>query len=244
MADHSFDMVLHHALSYRAERLRDQLVNKYGSKILGGPFAGMAIGENALGSVLLPKMIGTYERELWPFIDEIIATPYENVLNIGSGEGYYVVGLAMKMPDTRFHAFDAEPNAAGVCHHNALLNGVNLRIGYNGICVHQNLIDNVKGRTLIICDCEGCEYDLLDPAAVPNLLNADILIEMHDHEGTRRGGFYRRFAATHDIRTVISGGRDPTAIPQLDDFGEFDRWLAVCEFRGRPQEFAFMTVRR
>src|SRR6478672_6897407 len=62
-----------------------------------GPFKGMKYpGVNSVGSALIPKLLGSYERELHPLIDSICAGQYDQVVDIGCAEGYYAVGLAMR----------------------------------------------------------------------------------------------------------------------------------------------------
>src|SRR5262245_41340678 len=67
-----------------------------------GPFAGMVYPDHAaVGSTLYPKLLGSYERELHQTVDDIVRLGYDTVVDIGAAEGYYAVGLAMKMPGTQ-----------------------------------------------------------------------------------------------------------------------------------------------
>jgi len=73
-----------------ARALRDQ----NGGRVLGGPFAGMAYVEDATEGALAPRLIGTYEDELHPYLAEALAADPEVILDIGCAEGYYAAGLA------------------------------------------------------------------------------------------------------------------------------------------------------
>ena len=84
---------------YRDLRRLEAAVNlACNGRVASGPFAGMRHGDIAVGSVLTVKLLGTYEKELWPIIDQIIATAYPLIIDIGAAEGYYAVGLAMRIP--------------------------------------------------------------------------------------------------------------------------------------------------
>ena len=47
-----------------------------GGRVAAGPFHGMRYATFGLGSVISAKVLGTYERELHGWVDEIMATPY------------------------------------------------------------------------------------------------------------------------------------------------------------------------
>lgn len=92
---------------YRSERasLERKIVSALTPelKVIKGPFEGMKYPSlRAAGSALVPKLIGTYEIELTPYIMKIIEKNYSIILNIGSAEGYYAVGLALRSPSPSF----------------------------------------------------------------------------------------------------------------------------------------------
>jgi hypothetical protein len=80
----------------------------------------------------------------------------------------------------------------------------NIEIGKR--CTSQELTDYISGRALLVCDIEGCEYDLLDPNKTPALRKCDILVELHDHfDFTPRSGadeLARRFSSSHEISSI------------------------------------------
>src|SRR6516164_6432959 len=61
--------------------------------VLSGPFAGLRYLDEPIWGPIEPKWLGTYEQELLPVIQQIIQTPYSTIIDIGSAEGYYAVGL-------------------------------------------------------------------------------------------------------------------------------------------------------
>src|SRR5262249_17496055 len=79
------------------ERLALSVVQKEtGGNISGGPFKGMKYVGDSRGSAFYPKLMGTYELELHGIIERLCQEQFDVLLNIGSGEGYYSVGMAMR----------------------------------------------------------------------------------------------------------------------------------------------------
>jgi hypothetical protein len=147
-----------------------------------GPFKGLKYPvANSFGSVMLPKLLGSYEKELHPIIEEICQTPYINIIDVGCAEGYYAIGFAMRNPKAKIFAFDIEPIAQDFCSHLAQINGVNQRVKIEGFCSSETFKEfSFNGKDLIFCDCEGYEKKLFTEDLVPYLNNCDLLIELHD----------------------------------------------------------------
>lgn len=229
---------------YKDERIIRAIVGDGGLIIQSGPFAGMRYVSEPGGGAFYPKLLGSYEAELHGVLARVLETQYQEVVNIGCGEGYYAVGLALCLPDTRVHAFDTNAQAQRLCAELARLNGVAQRVVVAGTCSHQQLRKITKRRTLIVCDCEGCELDLLQPEIVPRLSRCDLLVELHDFiNRTISRTIMERFAATHDITLVSSVARDPLAYPSLSALSPDDRLAAVAEGRPQTMQWAFMTAR-
>src|ERR1700751_5228426 len=87
---------LNHGRNFRAKQA---LCRRYGEQILEGPFEGMKYPYDVVLSSCVPKLVGCYEEELHSVIEQIIRGRYSIVVNVGCAEGYYAVGLALKMPD-------------------------------------------------------------------------------------------------------------------------------------------------
>jgi hypothetical protein len=169
--------------------------------VLQGPFAGMEYGRHRFGT-WLPKLLGTYEMELRPAVEEICRLRPETIINIGAADGYYAVGLALRTPLARVVAFEACNLERGLLRRTAGWNRVGDRLIVRGLCTPENLREALQGSTrpVVICDCEGFEDDLLRPNAVPGLERATILVELHDHLRERVSErIRRRFEPTHCI---------------------------------------------
>jgi len=182
--------------------------------VASGPFQGMRYGHASIGSVLSAKLIGTYERELHSWVDEIIATPYRTIHVVGCAEGYYAVGLARAMPQAIVVAYDLDPHVPTILAGIAARNGVAARVHFGGAFAPASPADPPDAAALIVCDVEGAEASLLDPTADPRLLWCDLLVEIHDAlTGAIENVIESRFAATHRIRRVAAERRTGDDLP-------------------------------
>src|SRR5262245_42398473 len=100
--------------------------------VMEGPFKGMGIlpleawQDGSYGT----KLLGCYEAELHGCIEREIARLNEIdcpvILNIGSAEGYYAVGMAMRLSHATVYMIDTDHNAMRIAHANAEINNVEL----------------------------------------------------------------------------------------------------------------------
>jgi hypothetical protein len=208
------------------------LVDRVGLTVRRGPFAGMTYASaHSTGSAIVPKLLGSYECELHGVLAEIARRepPYSMVLDIGAAEGYYAVGVARMLPETRVIAYEIEEDGRTLLAANARVNGVSDRIAIHGACTPEALASvsaevAASARVLIITDCEGAEYGLLDhvrqPAVASMMRRADVLMELHRDSrqpgGTAPRDFWGdRLSATHDLTWIDVAGRDPAQYPEL-----------------------------
>lgn len=228
----------------RINKLTQAIVKRHGLMVLTGPFAGMLYVAEAAGSGLLPKLLGSYEAELTQWVTTIINSDYGKIIDVGCAEGYYAVGLALRVPETRVFAFDINPRARQLCEEMAEVNGVSERVVVHGECNCERLDALLDDRSLVICDCEGYELELLDPGRVPNLRVSDVLVELHDFvDRSISPTIISRFADTHDISLISSVERDPSTYPALETFNDWDRHVAVAELRPEQMQWAFMRAK-
>jgi len=237
--------VLRFAAKHRAFLLQNTLLEQYGPKILSGPFEGMSFVRQVSEGCAMPKLLGCYEEELHPHVERAIARGYPQVLNIGVAEGYYAVGLARRMQNTTVFAFDTDQNAQRTCAAVARDNGVSERVQIGGLFRGEDFERYAAKPTLLICDIEGAERELLDPHAYPALRGMDIIVELHDClvPGLSTQ-IPERFADSHEITLVKQAGRAKPLPPLFDQLSHLDQLLAVWEWRSGPTPWAIMLARR
>lgn len=225
--------------------LRQRLLKFFGGRVPSGPFVGMAYDGSCCEGWYLPRILGCYEQELHADIEKLAQRPYDCVLNIGCAEGFYAVGLALRLPSAVVHARDVNPYAQEACRRLAAANGVAERVTIGGLFQGADFANFADKRTLLVCDIEGAEEALLDPVAYPALAAMDVLVELHD---CYRPGLSEKiqahFAATHDLR-IIPNADSRDLSPVLLNAGlTTPEWrLALNEFRAGPTPWAVMTVR-
>jgi hypothetical protein len=220
--------------NYRVTR---RFVAEYGLEVRRGPFAGLRFPEAVVGRnpFLTSKLIGSYELELHPWIERLVSKPFEIVADIGAADGYYVAGLAMRMPETRVIAWEADPLHARLARLTAQRNGVADRVEVRGHCGVEDLAAlQTTGRLLVVIDAEGAEDELLDPEKVPALRAGTMLVEVHEMYApgvTER--LRARFGATHTIREQFDRPRYRDDYPELGALrvDNFERDLAITESR-------------
>jgi hypothetical protein len=225
----------------KMDQLLATFTRHHGLRVTAGPFAGMAYVSDAVCSAILPKLVGSYESELHETIGKCIASAYPRIIDVGCAEGYYAVGFARAMPQTKVFAFDTDAKARDLCTRLALANDVADRVTVLGECSLQTLKELGIHNALIICDCEGYEATLLRPDLLPELLETDLIVELHDFAAPGiRNQILASFSATHDCLIFDPQPHDPGKYPALECLIPSDRVFAVDEFRYHATQFAYL----
>jgi len=226
---------------WRAQLVENTVVRHQGTVVGSGPFAGMDYGVRATEGARVARLLGCYEASLVPIIETIIGRAYDLVIDIGCAEGYYAVGLARRMPKTKVIARDASPAAREACATLARRNGVSDRVEIGGLWEHGDFDICLSARTVVICDIEGAEDSLLDPARAEGLLGADILVEVHDCDSPGLSeAIAGRFSPTHRV-TKLHRHLEADALPNwMEDLSDLDRLTALWEWRKGPTPWLWM----
>jgi len=214
--------------------------------VASGPFKGMRYVPSWNGTDFTQKLLGTYELELNNVIEEVCNGRYRNVVDIGAGEGYYACGLTWRMPGIHMKAFEMSHEWHAAIGQIAIENGVADRLTILGACTVDALRRELgsEGGCLVVCDVDGAEFELMDPAALPGLRHADLLVEVHD--GIIPGvsqTLIDRFEETHIVEFINQVPRRPADVPAgigLD--GEL-ALKAMDEGRGEGNDWLWMRHR-
>jgi hypothetical protein len=236
---------------WRSQLIGSTLVARSGTVIQAGPFEGMTYVAAPSEGGLAPKLLGVYETVLHDVFLSAPGQGYDAVLNVGCAEGFYAIGCARLLPDTMVLAWDVDPVARQKCMDLARRNGVEARIDLRErfepahVDAVFNELSEKRGRRpkgLLVMDCEGAEFDLLDPQAA-DFGWLDLVVEVHPGRGWNVEALTERFESTHSIeerqaRTVV-----PTLPPWLESLGHLDQLLAVWEWRAVPTPWLVMRPR-
>ena len=230
-------------IKFRRDLVDDYVRECFGSTVQAGPFRGMRYGFRAAGSMYSPKILGSYEQELHPYLRSLPA--YRRFVNVGCGEGYYAVGARLAAPGIEVQAFDIDPEARRLCRDLAAANGVDdgLRIGER--CSPRTLEALAEPGTLVMIDIEGAEVELLGGLEAGRVADCDFLVETHNTPelGLTLRAVVGALSGSHAVTVVDQQPRDWSAIPELLPLGHLDRFLAQWEGRG-PEPWVFAKSRR
>jgi hypothetical protein len=237
-------------LRYRPQAIFDRLVERAaGDVVRGGPFKGVKYIDEARQQFrLLPRLLGTYEIELWGPLEQAIDRGYQRIVNVGAGEGYYVVGLARAIPAAEVIAFEDNRQRQRLIGKMAALNGVAERVSVHGRCEVADLRDAVGGDEdcLVVMDVEGAEMALLDPHTVPDLARCAVLVEIHDFVDSNLSSVIRsRFAPTHDIVEIDQRARTLADFPLRTPLGSgrlLARRYVKAMDEGRPAKMNWFSM--
>jgi hypothetical protein len=239
---------------YRENTRYNRLARRIGRRldwtVATGPFAGTKYVRNACCGRVLPKLVGSYEQELWPALGRIARLPISTVINIGCAEGYYATGLARILPEAMIHAFDCLDRARDATRLAAEANHSADRIHISGACDAAALAQLPLEGALIVMDCEGAEIEILDPELAPGLVGSWMLVELHDFLDSRiTPALRRRFSGTHAIEIIHAAGRDASDFPALAGLSRAQQIMALDEDRqwhgvATQQAWAFLTPKQ
>lgn len=225
--------------------------NQFGLITHGGPFEGLVYPSmKSVGSSFYPKIIGSYEKELWPILNEMKANDYSDIIDIGCAEGYYAVGFARMFENAIIHAYDTNFEARKLCREMSVINNVEERIKIHTNCSSEILEDfNFSRKGLIICDCEGCEKNIFTHKNLENMKNCDLIIETHDFLDINISVKIKElFKNTHDLISIKSIDDIEKAhtykFKVLDKCTLEDKLLYLSEYRPKIMEWVICKPKK
>lgn len=236
---------------FRPSAYLERLVrSRTGATVNSGPFAGLKYVHGRRGRAHLPTLLGTYERELYPYVEHACVLNLCSIIVIGAAEGYYAIGMSRRNPGARVIAFEMDAQRRESLAKMARINRVESRIEIYGKCEPVDLAKTLADtqRALVICDVEGDESALLNPATLPSLRHAFILVELH--EFIERGIseiISARFRETHRIDQIWQSDRTSADFPFRTFYtrllpNKYLRW-AVNESRPERMSWFWMEPR-
>lgn len=220
------------SLGEMRKRLEDEIYERTNGVVQDGPFKGMQMypDKGWFETNIACELLGFFEQELQPDLEKEIqrlaGMERPKVVNVGCAEGYYAIGLGRRLPNAAIYAFDIDERSLYITQNNAKANGVQLTIS--------SVEEAFDKADLIVMDCEGAEYEYLDPGK-HDLSRATIIAELHYRLDTPknelREGLFNRFHKTHSCKYVVEGARDPNRSDILYKKSSFEKWMIICEDR-------------
>lgn len=224
-------------------RLTRQHVSRYGLTVRRGPFEGLRYPAAAVArtAFLIPKLVGTYERQLHDVFEG--AGAGSTFVDIGCSDGFYCVGFARLHPGARVIGFETDRVERRIAVQMAELNDV--AVQWRGTAGPDDIAALPAEGTLLMVDIEGAEGTLLDPRSSPVLRTVAVLVETHlSVDPGLEDLLTERFAPTHDVRRITSPAVPPVP-PELAHLSTGDAALALSEGRvGSQDVWLHLTPRR
>lgn len=175
------------------------------SVVPSGPFAGLEYPPDLHHwGTSYPKLLGTYEAELHGVLRDFTGIEYDNVVNIGFAEGFYLAGLGRLFPSAQLWGFDIDLAAHRICMRLAQTNGIDpQRVHLAESATARALEPILARRSLLVCDCEGYEKILFTSAPSGLWTHADLIVECHDlFVPGSTAAVTAALQATHDLTLV------------------------------------------
>jgi hypothetical protein len=216
----------------------ERFVEVHGPQVRRGPFRGMRYAPDRVAAT--QKLLGAYERELYPWLERVLAGCPARFVDIGAADGYYAIGVARR--GIPVEAFEMSRIARRELSELARLNDVTIEL--HGTATARRVRRVLLDRTLVLSDCEGAELDIFDAETVAALRTATVVIEVH--ESLRPGAevtLRQRFFATHACEKTAPGPRDQRDYPELAAAGPSDWHSALQEVRSGATPWLMFTPR-
>lgn len=213
--------------------------------VQSGPFTGLAYVDRAVGSNYLHKLVGSYEAVLHPVLQKIFQNDYDTIVDIGAAEGYYLIGLGQKFPKATLVGFETETIGQELIAEMYQKNNLHNKLVLEGTATVVNVAPYITEATLLVCDCEGGEVDILNPTTEAAFLKIKTaIIELHDfiRPGIKET-LIRRFSDTHAIEFVAFKMADPKNFPFLASIHDQVEQYEILRERGW-QEQEWMVLER
>jgi len=232
--------------SHITDKYKISYIEAYGTTVAGGPFAGMLYITESVGSVLFHKIIGYYEEILHPHIEKIKKEHYDTIIDIGCAEGYYLAGLGRALPQAKLIGYDIDENALSLTQNLILKNNLTNTLILKTTCTAETLKENITEDTLLICDAEGFENEILDVSKCPALAKVKkLIVETHDFAAPNVvKTLQERFSPTHDIESITFTLANPDKYPFLKTITNKHHLYQLLRERGEQEQVWLIMTRK
>ena len=225
---------LRYLAKYRSMQLGNTIIQHYGTKVFDGPFKNMEFLSSVSEGCFIPKLLGNYESELHDYIKSLVIKKPDIIINVGSAEGYYAVGLKRLLPDTKVFAFDIDKNAQDKCKELSQINNVEVII--EGEFKPEILNEFKNSDVSLMCDIEGEEINLVTEDNLNLFQNTEVCMELHyNYEGKHNMDIIPNFfKLSHETDLIWQKGKDFEVPDLVAKISHLDILLSAWEFRSYP----------
>ncbi len=183
------------------------VLRRLNGTIASGLFKGMHFTTSDLSSTPMPKILGTYEKEIQEVLEKWNHENFNRFINIGGAEGFYAIGIAKQFNVEEVIVYEMLKEGQAMIRmigeQNHLLSGVRI---YSK-CEEHDLYEvcDEHANDLVLIDVEGAEIELLSSRVVGKLRNSTVVVEAHDFKVTDCTNIVRTmFSSTHVTKITSS----------------------------------------
>ncbi len=200
-----------------------QVENKIGKQIYAGPFAGLKIPESVSGKLNIYEVLGVYESCIRPFISDLINQSVKDIMIIGGNRGYYAAGFSYLFQPDNLYVYEMDEKFHPLIK--SWIEPNNLKDFHIYKKADEESMKSWSQKLdLVLVDCEGAEYDLLDPQKYNWQKEVSMIVEVHYFYNNQiLGTLLNRFQKTHHIEIVYDN---------LDENALIDNFLQQSSIKG------------
>ena len=188
---------------------------------------------------------GKYEAEVLKWLSQ--KGPFEIVVNVGAGTGYYALGLLHANFGKRAILFEINADSREIARANSARNGLENLCTFYGAATESNLLSiQPVASSLLITDIEGGEFGILTDDVLNKFSSCHLVIEIHDFTDQQKLEYQRlidRCKDKFDIEIINQSERNPHDIEEILHLGENSRWLLMSEGRPSPMKWLALSPR-
>ena len=145
------------AYSFYLRHLEGEAESCGRTKVESGLFRGMSLYPRSLASQVMPKMQGTYEKEVQDYLIEH-SDSFERFLDVGCAEGFYLSGIA-SWKGIPCYGIDIDPVSEKAVEYVAAANKLENLISFSNSL--SSAEEFIAGKLLCLVDVDGSEFDVL-----------------------------------------------------------------------------------
>ena len=234
--------ILRYAANLRRVELESRLHSALNGVVASGPFVGMRCPATAHASVLCPKLIGSYEKEIQSDLLALVDTS-DCFIDIGCAEGYYTTGIARYGRIKTVVGVDISEKALVAASLMAKANGVGEKCFFG-----DSIADGfqyLSGEVMVMIDVDGAEIEVIheffsiSSTRGKSVQSYTFIVETdYGSDGTsNRGQIVDAFAAYGYVPRKVVPQQPELRVSRIPDSitGSFLD-LAIAGMEGRPAD--------